>query len=207
MWDFLAIVGIISIVILFLTIISGTFSKNKIDTEAFKQSIINEYLEEEKKKLETEKRIKATQERLDSSQKLLDEIEQKRLKKDANAFNIPDDVAFLGDDFLTKEEIAEMRSRKIHSKYFRPKKNADSSHPYYLKKFVITGVFKNFPDRNILAELLYEVGADIDTSISKKIDYVVVGENAGWKKMEQISEYGIKVLSEEDIISFFNLEK
>ncbi len=184
MWDFLAIVGIISLSFLFLMVIFGTFSKNKIDTEAFKQSIINEYLEEEKKKIVTEKSI-----------------------NNNKNYVIPNDAKFLGDDFLSKEEIAEMRSRKIDSKYFRPKKNVDPSHPYYLKKFVITGVFKNFPDRNILAELLYEVGADIDTSITKNIDYVVVGENAGWKKMEQISEYGIKVLSEEDIISFFNLEK
>lgn len=78
MWDFLAIVGIISLSFLFLMVIFGTFSKNKIDTEAFKQSIINEYLEEEKKKIVTEKSI-----------------------NNNKNYVIPNDAKFLGDDFLS----------------------------------------------------------------------------------------------------------
>lgn len=122
-------------------------------------------------------------------------------------YEIPENVQFLGEDFISQSEIAELQSRKIDKKYFRPKKDTDPEHPYYLKKFVITGTFNYFPDRNDLAELLYNVGADIDTSISKNIHYVVVGENPGWRKMELIEEYGITILSEDDIIKFFQLEK
>lgn len=201
MWDFFAIAGIIFFILIAIILISLAFNDNKKDTEDFKKKIIDEYLAEQKKKLEHKQAIENSYKLIESANKLLSETKEK------NEYTIPENVQFLGEDFISQSEIAELQSRKIDKKYFRPKKDTDPEHPYYLKKFVITGTFNYFPDRNDLAELLYNVGADIDTSISKNIHYVVVGENPGWRKMELIEEYGITILSEDDIINFFQLEK
>lgn len=201
MWDFFAIAGIIFFILIAIILISLAFNDNKKDTEDFKKKIIDEYLAEQKKKLEHKQAIENSYKLIESANKLLSETKEK------NEYTIPENVQFLGEDFISQSEIAELQSRKIDKKYFRPRKDVDPEHPYYLKKFVITGTFNYFPDRNDLAELLYNVGADIDSSISKNIHYVVVGENPGWRKMELIEEYGITVLSEDDIINFFQLEK
>jgi NAD-dependent DNA ligase len=60
---------------------------------------------------------------------------------------------------------------------------------FFDKTVVITGVFSKFIDRNILAVKLKELGADINTSISKKTDIVCLGwDGVGPKKMEKIKE-------------------
>ena len=62
--------------------------------------------------------------------------------------------------------------------------HADPSNPFYDKKVVITGIFPI--ERNELAAILKERGADINTTISKKTNIVLVGEDAGPKKLEKI---------------------
>ena len=65
--------------------------------------------------------------------------------------------------------------------------NADPNNPFYDKKVVITGVFPvKRPD---LARKLKEMGADVNTSISPRTNYVIMGESPGWKKVMQIDEY------------------
>lgn len=64
--------------------------------------------------------------------------------------------------------------------------NADPANPFYDKKVVITGVFSI--DREELAQWLKRMGADIDVSIGKKTQIVLVGEKAGPKKLEKIAQ-------------------
>ena len=61
---------------------------------------------------------------------------------------------------------------------------ADPDNPFYDKKVVITGVFPI--SRSELADKLKCMGADINVSISKCTDIVLVGEDAGPKKIEKI---------------------
>jgi len=63
--------------------------------------------------------------------------------------------------------------------------NADPNSPFYNKKVVITGIFNSY-SRNDLADLLKEMGADINGSISKKTNFVIAGLEAGPAKMEKI---------------------
>ena len=81
----------------------------------------------------------------------------------------------------------------------------DTSHFFYQKKVVITGTFEKFPFREEMAKLLYNVGADINSSISKRTDYVIIGENAGPKKLEKIEELGIETIDEKRFLEIFNL--
>ena len=60
--------------------------------------------------------------------------------------------------------------------------------PFFLKKVVITGLLDSFPIREELASLLKRYGADINTSISRKTDIVIVGDGCGPSKMKKITE-------------------
>lgn len=87
--------------------------------------------------------------------------------------------------------------------------NADPNNPFYDKKVVITGVFNM--DRNELAARLKDMGADINGSISRKTNFVVVGEDAGPSKLQKIGTlksqgYNIVVLHQDDINKIFNGE-
>lgn len=84
---------------------------------------------------------------------------------------------------------------------------ANPENPFYDKKVVITGVFSM--DRKDIAARLKKLGADVDTSITKRTAFVCVGQDAGPKKLECIKKYNecgcnIVTLSEDDLVSIFN---
>lgn len=59
---------------------------------------------------------------------------------------------------------------------------------FYNSTVVITGVFEQFEDRDELAAKLQALGAKITSSISKKTTHVLVGMDAGPKKIEKIRQ-------------------
>jgi NAD-dependent DNA ligase len=63
---------------------------------------------------------------------------------------------------------------------------------FYDKKVVLTGVFSRYPVRNYLADIIKKLGADINTSISKKTEIVCIGEGAGPSKMAKIEQLRIE---------------
>lgn len=82
---------------------------------------------------------------------------------------------------------------------------------FYQKKVVFTGNLTTFPQREVVAELLRKYGADINSSISRKTDIVVMGSGAGPSKMKKIQElqeggYGIRVLHEQEFLQILEEE-
>ena len=80
--------------------------------------------------------------------------------------------------------------------------NADPNNPFYNKKVVITGVFD--VDRETLAQHLKSLGADIDTAISRKTNFVIIGRDAGPSKLAKLqalleSGYAIRQLGPNDV--------
>lgn len=80
---------------------------------------------------------------------------------------------------------------------------ADPSDFFYDKKVVFTGKLSTY-DREDLALLLKQRGADINTTISKKTDIVIIGDNPGPTKMEKIGKLlaageNIVVIYEDDL--------
>ena len=80
--------------------------------------------------------------------------------------------------------------------------NADPNNPFYNKKIVITGVFDI--EREALAQHLKSLGADLDTCISKKTNYVFVGRDAGPSKLAKLqallqSGYAIRQLGPNNV--------
>ncbi|WP_302612144.1 exonuclease domain-containing protein [uncultured Muribaculum sp.] len=59
---------------------------------------------------------------------------------------------------------------------------------FYNSTVVITGVFEGFESRDELALRLQSLGAKITSSISKKTTHVLVGSDAGPKKIEKIRQ-------------------
>jgi DNA ligase (NAD+) len=64
------------------------------------------------------------------------------------------------------------------------------------KTFVFTGTLPTL-DRIAAEEMVRERGGHAGSSVSKKTDYLVAGENAG-SKLATAGELGVKIISEED---------
>jgi DNA ligase (NAD+) len=64
------------------------------------------------------------------------------------------------------------------------------------KTFVLTGTLSE-PRENI-KERIIAAGGKVSSSVSKKTDYVVAGENAG-SKLDDAQRLGVKVLNERQL--------
>lgn len=105
---------------------------------------------------------------------------------------------------FTIEDFVRFKNNKIESEFLKPKTNVEDKTNYFFeKKVVITGIFEKFPYRNELAHLLWSVGADVDTVVNKKTDVVILGNEAGWKKMELIEKYQPQVIDQEILMEYF----
>lgn len=62
--------------------------------------------------------------------------------------------------------------------------------------FVFTGTLKNF-SRSDAEKIVKSLGGEVASTVSKRISYVVVGEDPG-SKLDKAREYNIKTINEED---------
>lgn len=202
-WDLFAIIGIILVIILVLgALLSGNHEK---EVEKYKQQIIDEYLAKEKHKQEFEERIRKSNEVIESFKRHNEEWEEK--SKELQEQYERGEIKFFDDGSgITSQEISELQKRKIESKYYKPKPDAENVDMFYKQKMVITGTFPSFPDRNVMAKLLWESGADLDYKISDNTKYVIIGENAGWKKLEEIERLGITTFTEEEFKKIYGIK-
>lgn len=81
--------------------------------------------------------------------------------------------------------------------------------PFFHARTVITGIFTAYPNRDELGKTLQALGADINTSISRKTNIVVVGGGAGPSKLRKIEElraegFDIRVIYEPELITLLS---
>jgi DNA ligase (NAD+) len=76
------------------------------------------------------------------------------------------------------------------------KKIIRTDHAFSGKTFVLTGALQSYT-RDQAEDLIKERGGKVTGSVSKKTDFVLVGEDAG-SKLEKAQELQIKILSEKD---------
>lgn len=86
--------------------------------------------------------------------------------------------------------------------------NANPNSPFYKKKVVFTGNLSSI-ERIEAATILKKLGADINTSISKKTDIVIIGANPGPSKVEKIDTLNnegcnIRVITETEFLTMIN---
>jgi DNA ligase (NAD+) len=96
------------------------------------------------------------------------------------------------------KEINKLRGLGINFKYLGSKVNTDNE-KINGKTFVITGTLSK--PRDYYKEILESLGGNVTGSVTKKTDFVLLGENPG-SKYDKAKELNINIISEED---FYNL--
>lgn len=74
--------------------------------------------------------------------------------------------------------------------------NTNHTTPFYGKTVVATGKLENYTRDGIQMKLL-ELGAKPSSSVTKKTDYLIVGEKAG-SKLAKAQQLGIRTLTEQE---------
>ncbi|MBS0615942.1 MAG: NAD-dependent DNA ligase LigA [Verrucomicrobia bacterium] len=99
--------------------------------------------------------------------------------------------------FADKENVNEIQSLlDVGVQPAAPKKIVLRGHAFEGKIFVLTGTLQNY-SRDQATELIKERGGKVTGSVSKKTDYVLVGEEAG-SKLDKAKELGIRLLEEKE---------
>ena len=73
------------------------------------------------------------------------------------------------------------------------------------KNVLVTGTLDRYK-RDEIKELLDGLGANVVSSVSKKLDYLIVGKEPG-SKLEKAQNLGIRIIYEEELISLLEGEK
>lgn len=76
---------------------------------------------------------------------------------------------------------------------------------YAGKTFVLTGTLETLT-RSQASELIQQAGGKVSSSVSKKTDYVIVGENAGSKE-EKAKKLGLNMLEEKTFLQMIKQEE
>ncbi len=74
------------------------------------------------------------------------------------------------------------------------------------KTFVISGVFRHF-GRDDLKLKIEANGGKVLSGVSKKLNYLLAGAEAGPSKLEKAEKLGVKVISEEDFLSLLAINE
>lgn len=119
-------------------------------------------------------------------------------------FGLADDEPDVPVRYHRKPSAATLKHNHIDKANLDPNPKAKKGHYFYGKKIVFTGVIDNM-SRNYAAKRLADVGADINTAISQKTDFVIVGAKPGPRKMEKIAEmqangHHIVILDEDEFL-------
>lgn len=162
--------------------------------EVSKNTIITRSVEE--KKLLQEK-IKEAQQAAKNEEKGLKE-EIKKIQNELNFLKIreigPETASSIAGFFKEKHNRAVIEKLKRAGVEFR--KAAKKGGRLEGLTFLFTGALKTFT-RDEAKNIVEEEGGEAATGISKKVDYVVVGEEPG-SKFDKAREMGLKIISEEE---------
>ena len=98
--------------------------------------------------------------------------------------------------------INELINIGVNTKYLGIVDIENKNDNIYGKNFVLTGSLENYT-RDELTEVLENLGGSVTSSVSKKTDVVIVGENAG-SKYEKAIKLGITIWNEKDLENYLN---
>lgn len=94
---------------------------------------------------------------------------------------------------------------KIKGELLRPSSGVtDTGNVFFGKKVVFTGVLFSI-QREEAARIIRDLGADVDTAITSKTDYVIVGSEPGPAKMKKIEKHNLEgrlitIIDEEEFL-------
>jgi len=76
--------------------------------------------------------------------------------------------------------------------------------PLLGKNFLISGTFQNF-EREALKELIKKKGGNLLTGVSRKLDYLIIGNNPGPSKITEAQALGIPMIDETKILEMLQV--
>ncbi|MBI3306363.1 MAG: NAD-dependent DNA ligase LigA [Candidatus Omnitrophica bacterium] len=95
----------------------------------------------------------------------------------------------------TEKILEKLKKAGVHFDLVTAVKTAT---PFSGKSFVITGTLEKF-ERSKAEAVIRGLGGHPSGSVSKKTDYLIVGESPG-SKLDKAKEFGIKILEEKDFL-------
>ena len=96
----------------------------------------------------------------------------------------------------SRKLIEEIKSLGINTVNLSAPKEVNENNPFFGKTFVITGTLPNYK-RTEAAAIIESLGGKVASSVSKKTDYVLAGEEAG-SKLTKAQSLGITVIDENE---------
>lgn len=94
----------------------------------------------------------------------------------------------------TKKLIGEIKQLGINTNNLNPPKAISENSPFAGKTFVITGTLPNYK-RTEAAAIIENAGGKVSSSVSKKTDFVLAGDEAG-SKLTKAQSLGITIIDE-----------
>ena len=79
------------------------------------------------------------------------------------------------------------------------KQQANQSNKLEGQIFVVSGVFHQM-SRDELKKAIEDNGGKVSSSISKRTNFIIAGDNMGPSKLEKAQELGVEIISEEQFI-------
>ena len=102
------------------------------------------------------------------------------------------------------ELIEKLKNSNVNMLYLG-KDDINETNFFYNKRCVITGTFARY-SRDEMTEYIESQGGKVSGSVSKKTDYVIVGENPGSKETKA-KELGVTILKEEEYYDIVDKNK
>jgi len=129
----------------------------------------------------------------------IEKLKKAPLSEISSIFNIGERVAKSIYDWFRNEKNLELIKglKKAGVKILPPQKREKEEKLKGLK-FVFTGTLKSMT-REEAKEKVRDLGGEVVGSVSKNVDYVIVGENPG-SKYEKAKKLGVKTTSEEEFL-------
>jgi len=101
--------------------------------------------------------------------------------------------------FTNAQNLSVIESLKREGLIFKAEmKNIKKSSQVENKTFVLTGTLSLFT-REEASDKIISLGGKVTSSVSKKTDFILAGENAG-SKLSKAAELGIKILTEQEFL-------
>jgi DNA ligase (NAD+) len=131
----------------------------------------------------------------------IDELRQASLETLANTEDVGEIIAkslfdWFGDS-RNQQLLERLRKAGLNfeSQLYKPQAAAG---PFAGKTFVLTGTLPSLTREDATAKI-EALGGKVSSSVSKKTDYVLAGEEAG-SKLEKAQKLGVKIISEEEFL-------
>lgn len=106
--------------------------------------------------------------------------------------------------FLDAENVANLERLKNSGLQFENEAGPEpESDTLQGKSFVVSGVFKSFSREEITDKIILN-GGKILSGVSGKLDYLVAGENMGPSKLEKATKLGVKIISEDELLTMLS---